>query len=62
MKYSYEFKIQCVEAYKGFGSVPIPRGVNPKDFKIKVRIWVRLYELHGAEALRHKAQNKEWKS
>ena len=60
MKYSYEFKIQCVEAYKEFGTIPIPAGVNPKSFKDKVRIWVRLYETHGPEVLRHGAQNREW--
>lgn len=60
MKYSYEFKVQCVEAYKGFGTISVPEGVNPNHFKKKVRIWVRLYELHGFEALRHKVQNRQW--
>ncbi len=60
MKYSYEFKVSCVEAYKNGGEIEIPKGVNPKIFKDKVRLWRRMYDLHGPEVLKHKSQNTEW--
>lgn len=60
MKYSYEFKIKCVEAYKGLGTLEIPKGVHPMIFKTQVRYWVRIYEQNGPAALKHKNQNKIW--
>lgn len=60
MKYSYEFKIKCIEQYKNDESLSIPKGANPRSFKKKVRTWVRMYELHGPDVLKHKAQNTEW--
>ncbi len=57
MKYSYEFKIKCVEAYKGRDILEIPEGISSRAFKKKVRSWVRLYDLHGPDVLKHKGQN-----
>ena len=57
MKYSYEFKIKCVEAYKGRDILEIPKGISSRAFKKKVRSWVRLYDLHGPDVLKHKGQN-----
>ncbi len=60
MKYSYKFKIKCVEAYKTGRQIEVPKGIKSGDFKRNVRIWVRLYDLHGADVLKRKAQNTEW--
>ena len=60
MKYSYEYKRQCVTLYRQ-GSWPLtPKGVHPKRFRNMIRQWVRTEEAQGPEALRHKAQNKVW--
>ena len=60
MKYSYEYKRQCVTLYRK-GSWPLtPKGVHPKRFRNMIRQWVRTEEAQGPEALRHKAQNKVW--
>ena len=54
MRYSYEFKLMCVELYHS-GSYPdIPEGLNPDTFKSLIRKWSRLFDLHGPEVLRHK--------
>lgn len=62
MKYSWEFKLECVENYKiGKSSVkPKYAKCNQREFSHKVREWVRIYELHGIDGLKHKPSNKDW--
>jgi len=53
MRYSYEFKMMCVELYHS-GSYPdIPEGLNPNTLKRHIREWSRLVDLHGPEVLKH---------
>lgn len=60
MRYSYEFKMMCVELYHS-GSYPdIPEGLNPNILKRHIREWFRLVDLHGPEVLKHKVFNKVW--
>ena len=60
MKYSYEYKRQCVTLYRQ-GSWPLtPKGVQPQHFRDMIRLWAKREEAQGPEALRHKAQNKVW--
>ena len=60
MRYSYEFKLMCVELYQS-GSYPdIPEGLNPDTFKSHIRKWSRLVDLHGSKILRHKVFNRVW--
>ncbi|MFQ9450042.1 MAG: transposase [Coprococcus sp.] len=60
MRYSYEFKMMCVELYHS-GSYPdIPEGLNPNTLKRHIREWSRLVDLHGPEVLKHKVFNKVW--
>ena len=61
MRYSYEFKLECVHLYKDTGTYP-PTPVNVKQytFRSKVRIWTRLYNLHGADILKHSNENRKW--
>lgn len=46
-----------MEAYKGRDILEIPKGISSRAFKKKVRSWVRLYDLHGPDVLKHKGQN-----
>lgn len=60
MRYSYEFKLMCVELYRS-GSYPdIPEGMHPDTLKRHIREWSRLVDLHGQEVLKHKVFNKVW--
>ena len=60
MRYSYEFKLMCVELYHS-GSYPdIPEGLNPDTLKSYIRKWARLVDLHGPEVLKHKVFNRMW--
>ena len=60
MRYSYEYKKQCVELYRQGKWQETPDGVTEKRFHDTVRIWVRIEDACGPEALRHKKQNKVW--
>ena len=60
MRYTYEFKKECVELYRQGQWVECPEGISEKRFKDTVREWVRIEEAQGCEALKHKNQNKVW--
>lgn len=61
MRYSYEFKLECVHQYKKDGSYPpTPEKVKQRSFRENVRVWVRIYEKHGAEILKHSDENRNW--
>ena len=60
MKYSYEFKLECIKNYKEGKQNTKPDGITIKNFRDKVRLWVRLFELYGPEGLKHKQFNKNW--
>ena len=61
MRYSYEFKLECVHQYKKDGSYPpTPEKVKQKSFRDKVKVWVRLYDEHGSKALKHSNKNRQW--
>ncbi len=61
MRYSYEFKLKCVKLYKKTGTYPpTPENVKQKSFRNKVRDWVKLHDMHGAEVLKHSDENRNW--
>ena len=60
MKYSYEYKKQCVELYRQGKWPENPEGVSTERFHHAVVKWHRLEKACGPEALRHKKQNKIW--
>ena len=61
MRYSFEFKLECVYLYKHSGTFPpTPEKVKKKTFRDKVRIWVRLYDKHGLDILKHSGENRRW--
>ncbi len=61
MRYSFEFKLECVQFYKTTGTYPpSPEGVKLNSFKSRVREWTSLYNEHGAEVLRHLNENRKW--
>ena len=60
MKYSYEYKKQCVELYRQGKWVETPNDISEKEFHKLIRRWFKVEEACGPEALKHKNQNKVW--
>ena len=60
MRYSYEFKIKCVEMYQSGQWPETPEGIKQKNFRKMVRQWVRAENANGMEVLKHKNYNKAW--
>ena len=60
MKYSYEYKKQCVELYRQGKWPETPEGVSTNRFHHAVVEWHRLEKSCGPEVLRHKKQNRIW--
>ncbi|WP_299086586.1 hypothetical protein [uncultured Campylobacter sp.] len=60
MKYSYEFKKNCIELYKQGKWADTPRGINKYYFRNYIRIWNNLVETHGIEVLKHKSHNNSF--
>ena len=53
MKYSKEFKLECVKKYKNGEYIKDPPGVIHKHFQNQIRRWVRQYDSLGEIALDH---------
>ena len=60
MRYSFEFKMECIEKYRQ-GLWPVtPPGIDEINFRKTIRKWVRMEEAVGIEALKHKNFNRTW--
>lgn len=62
MKYTLEFKLECVNKYKNGECIPTSdKSKNQRDaFMRQVRDWARLYDDLGIDGLRHSGTNREW--
>jgi len=62
MKYSWEFKLECVEKYLKGKMVEKPASTTctKKRFHDNILEWVRTYKLYGEDGLKHKPFNKDW--
>lgn len=61
MKYTLEFKLECVEKYKKGIRIDLPPGVKHRaTFSHYLMGWVKAYEDLGVEGLMHKSRNREW--
>ena len=61
MRYSYEFKVKCVEMYERGEYPDTPNGITTKKFRDTIRKWKRMVDSLGVSALRPKSKNKKWK-
>lgn len=62
MRYSFEYKIQCIEIYKQGKWPGTPEDIkNPENFHKMIRKWKKIQEHLGDEALIHKPHKKRWK-
>ena len=60
MKYSYEYKRECIELYRQGKWPETPQGLNQEGFRKAIRYWARIEDAQGPEALRHNNHNKVW--
>ena len=60
MRYSYEFKIKCIELYRQGIWPETPKGVNTKMFHKEIWKWSKIEDECGPAALRHQNRNKLW--
>ena len=59
MRYSYEFKKECVQLYREGKWPDTPDGIKERKFHDTIRKWFKLEELHGPEILKH-GNNINW--
>ena len=62
MKYSWEFKLECVSKYKNREHIATPgkRKNQRTSFMRHVREWVQNYDDLGINGLKHSSANKVW--
>lgn len=62
MKYTLEFKLECVDKYKNGERIPTPGKSKDqrRTFMKQVRNWAKAYEDLGIDGLRHSGTNREW--
>ena len=60
MRYSHEYKLECIELYRQGIWPETPEGIKPTRFRKMIRYWVRVEEQNGPDALKHSGNNKVW--
>lgn len=60
VKYSFEFKLKCVEMYRKGQWYETPSWISTEKFRQSIRKWARLEDIFGIEALKHSSSNKKW--
>jgi len=61
MKYSWEFKLECVNKYKN-GEYIVFAGTTSqrRTFMNHIREWAKIYDDLGVDGLKHSSTNKVW--
>ena len=59
MRYSHEYKLECIELYRQGIWPKTPEGIITTNFRKMIRYWVRIEEQNGPDALKHLC-NKVW--
>jgi len=60
MRYSYEYKLRCVEMYRRGEWPETPEGITQQLFRKYIYEWYVIEENCGPEALKHQGTNKAW--
>ena len=60
MRYTKEFKLECVRKYKIGERIYDPGGCTHKTFIDTVRQWVRIYDSLGDIGLEHVVHKRKW--
>ena len=51
MRYSFEFKMKCVELYRKGTWVETPENVMQESFRRKILNWDKIEKIHGPKGL-----------
>jgi len=62
MKYTKEFKLECVRKYKAGEHIENPGGCKRHTFTDSVRQWVMIYDALGEVGLEHKKPKCDWET
>ena len=60
MRFTKEFKLECVQKYKDGEPINDPGGCKHKSFVDIVRRWVRIYDSVGEVGLEHHFKTRTW--
>lgn len=60
MRYSHEYKLECIELYRKGIWPETPEGIKTSNFHLMVRYLARIEEQNGPDALKHLGNNKVW--
>ena len=60
MRFTTEFKLECVKKYQNGERIDLPAGWKYRTFQHRVRMWSRIYESLGEIGLEHKKPKRTW--
>lgn len=60
MKYTKEYKLECVIKHKNGEYLATPKGCKRVTFMQKVGMWTKRYEALGESGLEHKSTKRTW--
>lgn len=62
MRFTKEFKLECIRKYKSGELIDDPGGCKHSTFHHTVVQWVRIYNALGEAGLEHKKPKRSWKN
>ena len=62
MRFTKEFKLECIRKYKSGERIDDPGGCKHSTFCHMVLQWVRIYNALGEAGLEHKKPKRSWKN
>lgn len=62
MRFTKEFKLECIRKYKSGERIDDPGGCKHSTFRHTVVRWVRIYNSLGEAGLEHKKPKRSWKN
>ena len=60
MRFTKEFKLECVRKYKAGEPIDDPGGCKHETFARRIRFWARIYDALGEEGLEHRRREWSW--
>lgn len=60
MRFTKEFKLECIRKYKAGERIDDPGGCKHSTFRNAVLEWVRIYDAMGEIGLEHKKPKRTW--
>ena len=60
MRYSFEFKMKCVELYRQGIWAETPEKVMKRSFQRKILNWDKIERIHGPKGLKRVKKQRNW--